>query len=176
MLKIRNHIESEIYQDFISKWKNILAQEILVKSETIIDIISSKTVDCFYSLRQSLKANYIDSPYCFCFYQPKCEIDNVIVVNEELCKMMNFYRGEHHAALLHEFGHFYAYNEYGRGIIENNVTLSETLADNFVFKLGMGKELISVLHKMRDSGFYTIDYCKNAINWRIDKLIERDKC
>lgn len=175
MLKVRNHIKNEIYFDFIFKWEYVLSKKIRVESETIIDIINLEAIDSFEGLKQSLKANYKNSPYCFCYYTPKCEINNAIIVNEELCLQMNFCYNDHQAALLHEFGHFYGYTEYGRDILDKNVTLSEWIADSFVLNLGMGNELISVLQKMNDSGFYSYDYCENAINWRIDKLTERTK-
>ena len=172
MLKIRNHIEKDLYIDFISKWENTLSQKIRVEPKTIIDLINLKEIDSFEGLKPSLNANYNDSPYCFCYFVHKCKIDNAIIVNEELCLQMEFSYDDHQAALLHEFGHFYSYTVFERAILDNNVTLSEWLADNFVLKLGMGNELVSVLQKMSVSGFYSHNYCENAINWRIDKLIE----
>lgn len=173
MIKIHNHIENKIYDDFISEFENLINQNIVEKSETTINIISSKMIDSFCELKQTLKTDYGSSPYCFCYNIPNCEIKHVIIVNEELCKTMNFSRSDHYAALLHEIGHFWAIQEYGKNILDNNISLSEYLSDKFVLKLGMGKELISVLQKMSASGFYTPDYCKNAIDWRIDRLTDK---
>ena len=95
MIKIHNYIENKIYDDFISEFENLINQNIVEKSETTINIISSKMIDSFCELKQTLKIDYSSSPYCFSYNIPDCEIKHVIIVNEELCKIMNFSRSDH---------------------------------------------------------------------------------
>ena len=38
MIKIHNHIENKIYDDFISEFENLINQNIVEKSETTINV------------------------------------------------------------------------------------------------------------------------------------------
>ena len=75
MIKIHNHIENKIYDDFISEFENLINQNIVEKSETTINIISSKMIDSFCELKQTLKTDYGSSPYCFCYNIPDVRLN-----------------------------------------------------------------------------------------------------
>lgn len=71
-----------------------------------------------------------------------------IIINEELCSQLELTTNDKLAAIAHEIGHIIYY------FLENKPIDEELKADEFACKIGLSRELLGLLGKMKKANIY----------------------